>query len=270
MNSRLRTLIEIKFREVVQSGGNIAIVGWRDSNHSSVTRSLMDTGQVIFLHASRDPIPQNVELVLFTRFVDHETTKKAREGNFAFNHVLGTGEIKRLLKSIVVPNTARIISPIPGKLVDIKNNEMPESSATNPTSDFAAFVAEFKVLAKNHPSKWVGRRTLGSLRTQFGIIESAAKLESLQWIQSHIAKGKSEVGWYSAGEKMGPQISTEILPPSVITPISSNPRTAKVFQILSEEPALREEKVRLEGKLKVVNDRLGQIEFLKDAVDAIE
>jgi hypothetical protein len=87
-----------KIRKTILAGNAVAVLGWTDRNHSSVTRSL-PPGKVCFLEAERKQMPANVAFVLLTRFVSHTVSDQVKKRGREISKVLGIGEIKRILES---------------------------------------------------------------------------------------------------------------------------------------------------------------------------
>lgn len=229
--------------------------------------------KVLFFHEVRHSLPSKVKLVIFISFVPMSVRDRLSKGKIATKLGFHNGEIKRMLEVVELPAS---VSPKPSRQVStVKSKKIqPVVKVPNTAPDWEGFVLTFTQHADQHKRKWVGRRTIGKLRDEFHITHSAEQLVKLGWMVSHIADGRAEIGWYSAGEKMG--VPESVSTPNAETSVSVSQsevvldsRIARAQQLLSEEPALHEEKVRLQSSLKVVEDRLAQIELLKGALDAV-
>ena len=72
-------VIEQKVSDALKERRLIAIIGWKDSNHNSFTRSLSQN-RVRFLDDSPGSLSQNFGFILFTRFIGHPLFERIKKG----------------------------------------------------------------------------------------------------------------------------------------------------------------------------------------------
>lgn len=88
-----------KLRRVILDGKLIVVIGWKESNHNSFTKSI-PKNKVRFLGRMPRKPPDNTGLMLFTRFTNHAETERGRKWNDIHSSVLTLGTLRSLLKSL--------------------------------------------------------------------------------------------------------------------------------------------------------------------------
>jgi hypothetical protein len=210
-------------RKTLESGLSIAVVGWRDSNHSQFTRQLSACGKIIFLDASATNVPKKAGLVLFTRFVSHQEFRRLKKGKSYHAVPVDTGRIKKIFEScedllVPVPRipVAIIISPIVTTESTISAPHAAQAKIDDDVLDLLTtprrytmdkmekFAAIFLTEANANRKKpgYIGKMRLGKIREECEIEESNTQLVDACWLVSEVSDGRSHVGWYKAGERM--------------------------------------------------------------------
>lgn len=105
-NSQRRCLVlEVHYKALIQSvrktlesGSSICIVGWIGKNHCRFTKELSEK-KVIFLGNPSRSIPQNVGLVLCTRYMSHGAHKRIKKESDTYPVAIPVGQIRKILGS---------------------------------------------------------------------------------------------------------------------------------------------------------------------------
>lgn len=278
MIEKMLDAITRRVRKTLESGLSIAVVGWRDSNHSQFTRQLSAGEKVMFLDASARSLPEKVGFVLFTRFVSHAEFKRLKKGKPHNAVPIDPGQIKKILESCedllafppvpvagIVPEplsaepSARTasVAQTEDKVLDFAINIMEEHKM----SDMDHFVAAFLKAATESRNGLVGSRTLGALRVRYNINLTAPQLEKEHWTESITQPGKMKIGWYKAGSKMSEASRQERFEPQ--DPIER----AKFY--IAQEPVFLAQQAELKARLAEVEKKLEKVSFLKQNFDQI-
>ena len=121
-----------------------------------------------------------------------------------------------------------------------------------------AFVAAFQKAALENDGK-VGRRTMGKLVREY----EASPVPTLLgdgWITPEVAAGKTKIGWYRPGPKMGGAAAP--LPAPTTGGLPKDP-LERARSMLAQEPSLKARQAALEVELRDVNAQLERIGQLK-------
>ncbi len=270
-------------RETITTGRLIAVVGWRDSNHSLYTRRL-PANRVIFLDNSPANLGENIGLVVFTRFVDHTVVNRIKAKKSVHPIMLDTGKIKIILEACTDLFAQNKQCPIAmyGEVIteestlksaegDVSNVALldfltqPQPTKELPKmTEIETFAKSFLAAAGTHQDGWVGSRTVGELRVASGVTKTTTQLVAAGWVDPITAKGKSKVGWYKVGRMMA-STTNEPVPQAL-------PETAagRMEFLISQEPELLAEKARMEEQLVVIGQKLEMIASAKEMLGKID
>lgn len=105
-----------KVRSVLSQGLNVAIIGWKESNHSDETREMAKTERIRFYWEIPKEIGSTFGLILWAKFVGHAHPQKLARYAKIHPTVITNGRIKSVLAEcrdlivgIVVPVNAEIV-----------------------------------------------------------------------------------------------------------------------------------------------------------------
>lgn len=283
-HNQVTALIQ-KVRDTLKEGRTIAIIGWRDSNHSTFTRSL-PSNRVTFLDSTPEVLGETIGFVLFTRFVDHKVFNRIKTKKKIYPIVIETGQIKKILEAcqdLFMPdvhcydkgsapqtqsnNCAEVAgseSLLPDTLLDF----LTEPQKEIPMNEFQKFAVAFKAAASSHPQLLVGSRTVGEIRKSSGVINTNPQLVVAGWMDSVIGKdkdgnNKTKIGWYKAGRLM-----KEVLEEPEVSLLDSP--AARAEFLISQESVLLAEQARLEGCLEEIKKKLDMIAAAKEMFGRID
>lgn len=271
-----------RIREVVEGGYSLAVIGWRDKNHSLFTRELVKSGKINFYLDVPARLGPTVGLVILTRFVSHADLERLKKGGTQlYPHSLGTGEIKEYLKAcgdlfvavskqineksipfLVAPSvpmdTSTMLTPavqsVTRPFAKEKEARMPEVIVKELTP-MDKFVKLFIETAETNPKGLVGKMILGRLRKECGINGSNAMLVKGGWIEPVVSPGKTEAGNYRASDKMFKHFEKQ--EPEPTDPVS------RARYLISQEASILAQKEGLEDQVLVLDVELERIKRAK-------
>lgn len=105
-----------KVRSVLSQGLNIAVIGWKESNHGDETRAMAKTGRIRFYWEIPKEIGPSFGLILWSKFVGHAHPPKLARYADIHPTVIQNGQIKSVLtecKDLIV----KIVSPVTAEMV---------------------------------------------------------------------------------------------------------------------------------------------------------
>lgn len=123
-----------KVRLVLSNGLNVAIIGWKESNHSDETREMAKTERIRFYWEIPKEVGPSFGLILWAKFVGHAHPPKLARYAKIHPTVIPNGRIKSVLAEckdlivrIVVPVTAETVfgTPVGGTPTIIVPNIKP-------------------------------------------------------------------------------------------------------------------------------------------------
>lgn len=282
MKETLFKALTQRIRKTLESGLSVAIIGWRDSNHNQFTRKIPRT-KVVFFEETPSTLGQSIGYAIFTKFVGHPAFVRIKGANKDRVHsvVVQMGQLRILLEScqdlffslqsnVPISNAPRM------EVTDTNAHKAsPEQSLTDMALDFLTtpkedfkmtdmdkFCRAFLEKSRLHKNKLVGKRVLARLRVEHGIKEPAPLLSSAGWIVPVIREGVTQIGWYKAGEKMLETIEHEKFEPE-------DPVERARF-LIAKEPEFIAERLRLEGELGNIKQKLAIIESAKALLNQIK
>ncbi len=208
-------------KSTISEGGMVLVLGWMARYHDRLTLRLEEAGLVRFVEEPPRVIAPTT-LVIFTRFIKHKSTERARgQGANVFPHSFTPRAIKSHLKVLVsfLPKKteASIVQPIKVEFVhqsvhqvgkqgeqSVKSTERSDSSEPVKKAAIAAippatpdprlaFAVEFSELVKHDPHGELGKSNTAKLiRKHFGQHTRASALTDL--LISEKKEGKKKIG----------------------------------------------------------------------------
>lgn len=269
-----------RIRETLESGQTIAVLGWNHRRHNEFTRELVD-GPVIFYNALPAKLAASVGLILFTKYVDHNATRKLKRTTPIHSTVLEVREIKEILAScedILLPPPKpvaregpkagatgppnRLISP-EAEAYDLEALDFittpREAKPVNPMVRFAR--AFLKMADKNGR---VGKMKLKGLRENNGVAADPPHLIEDGWLVGLRPGEGKKISQYTATDKL--------------RELAANPKECEVPEnpyefarwLVAQEPSLLELQAEImaemEARLAPIRMQLEQLEVAKRAL----
>lgn len=278
MNNTQLVALRQSVRETISAGKAIAIIGWKDSNHSPVTRSLPGK-KFLFFENPPNNLGQNVGFVLFTRFIQHKDYGRLKARNNCHAVALGTGMIKEIFESckdVLALDTSVVADSVVKTNVDTvsspgENDELLDYLTQPPKekaemSDMDKFVNAFVIGATiTHSSgcKAMSSQNLIKVIKELGLCTTPRQLAVEGWVESMTKEGAKKAYWYKAGRLMQNQEDRGEKP----LPEST---AGRVEFLLSQETELQQEKDKLEVRLAEVERKLTMINAAKTMFAELE
>lgn len=262
MNDAQLASLKQSIRETISSGKAVAVIGWKDSNHSTLTRSLPDK-KFLFFENPPNSLGQNVGFVLFTKFINHKDSSRFKDKKDCHAIVLGTGRIKEIFESCKdalvvdasVDNDSGVVAKVDTGNALVENNELldflTQPSKEKPKmSDIAKFQKAF--LERCDSDGLLGVKNVGKIIKELNLSHTAQQLIVLGWIEPVKTEGLSRAGWYKKGRALQEDLLKEEIP------LPESPAGRAEF-LVAQKPALISEKAELEAKIAEINKKLQMI-----------
>ncbi len=282
MIDKIRYALTRRVHETLESGLSIAVIGWRDSNHSQFTRQLLDKKldkKIVFFSASPDILPERVGLVLMTRFIDHTVFQRIKNTKSIHPIPIGIGQIKRILESCSDLLVPALRSPSVREVSEgTALGQAAEATLavqdysyevldflTTPTrrhemNEMDRFIEAFQKAADKEG--FVGKKIVGRIRKENSIEEDAKVLVSAGWIVPGIRPYKKQISYYRAGPKMlatAHDLKEKLIP--------ENPYELAKY-LVAQKPAVEAELEKFKMKLARIETAekvLAQLDDLKES-----
>lgn len=293
---RHKALVD-RVRSTLEKGLNIAVIGWKDSNHSNETRAIAKTLKVRFYQEIPREIGSSIGLVLLTKFNGHAYHPKLDRYAHIHPSCIPNNQIKSVLgeckdlifkavpvesdivfntpvgrvptvatKEVLIPDftvsvesTIRsIVAPVSTEGIMTKEvTQEIQSSVAEEVADLNKFNRLF--LEAFNEGGPVGKITLGKIRRDCGMTSwSNAVLAKKGLIEGVLGEGRNKVGRYKPTEKL----------------ISQHAKTGESRRVtISPEDPLYEVYVLIESEDSVKSNftRLNQeMQLLQIEIDALD
>jgi hypothetical protein len=272
MNASLKGLVPI-LRHQLQSGKAIAVVGWRDSDHDSLTRNLY-ANQVAF---GRHKRPDGTfGYLLVTTHITSAERGKATKGIRSHPTLLNPDDVKNALQQckdlLRVAKEPEIPfeppeAPSPSNPPDAEEPVTEDTSTEEPgreklldllthpgttrMNSMDKFVTAFQKEAAASSDGTVGSRTLGKLVLEHKVPNAQILLKG-GFLIPITGEGKLKIGRYKAGHKM-----VELARQS--TSLPDDPLDAMRL-LVSQKPEVEQSIKDHEAQLFALREKLGAIE----------
>lgn len=215
---RLEAVIR-RVREVLAAGGKVAVMGWRNNNHTAFTRSL--SKKVRFFEHENPPkeLGPVIRILLHAKYLQHKHVSRVlRPGLevYSFKRYNSIIEVLELCKDLLQQEPsdesssesdesedepARVQDQFTDDVLDFLTS--PRSRGGNhKMHEYTAFAKAFASASAENASSLVSKRVLSQLRQDHGVEASAQKLIGEGWLVPVTAEGKSKAGWYKAGDAL--------------------------------------------------------------------
>ena len=261
-------------RDALATGRKVVIFGWKQSNHSPFTQELSDE-KVRLFERLPDTLPQNVGVVIGTRFIRHAEMDRVRKQHSGDLFTLPMGEIKRILVAcadVLAPApkaprvrevpmvTAAPAAPLPAPApVQMPVTLKAEPSEEEKMDTDHVFAKAFMEAVESGPHRSLSRNVVAKLRKNiFGDQKSIEQLVRDKWLEP--IKSEKRVSSYKAGAHMLEIITSK----EPADPIEG------ARWLISSKTDLEKKKADLEQELESTIRRLEQVKQAEELLRKLE
>lgn len=263
--------LQRRISETLKQRRLVAIIGWKDSNHNTFTRSLSNN-VIKFLDDSPGIPSQNIGYILFTEFISHSVSdrvKKAKEKECYHPIPIKIGQIKQILESCkdLLKPSVSIVRTTEAKTSELPSDNLVDHAIHDGLLDFLTqpqkelpemtemqkFALAFQDPLNKNAEGLVSSKTLGEILVACGIKKTNSQMVTTGWVKrAEPTDGKSKVFWYLPGRLIAKETAQKVVP---------LPETAsgRAEYLIAQKPLLLAEKEKLAARQSEIDATLEMI-----------